>query len=1005
MIQDPQAFVTDHFYDWEQRGRGWLESSDVIQLEPPFHPFFFHPNPHVFIRDEGKRSFLGWIGSRLLDKIKPVPGQQLGGSMPPIRPYLFESREPIKVFSISLPRGYKVGIHETEQLLLMLSYATHPISFEIIGNHKAIMLQVACRQSDERHISSQMKAFFPESSISQKMDLVEDIMGPPLGYVSITDVCLKEEFMRPIAMSKDFSLDPFIALFGAFEAVSEDEMALVQILFSGTVNPWSESIMRSVTASDGKSFFEDAPEMVSLAQTKVSSPLFGVAIRILGKSLQEEDAIRLSDSIFKSFVRIYNSPGNSFIAVPSDLPFELKLDDIVNRTSHRLGMLLNARELAGLVHFPSNSVSSSRLVRDMQKTKAAPASAFGHTLVIGINEHHGTEKLVSLDPEVRLKHTHIIGSTGSGKSTLLLNMIIGDIAQGSGMAVLDPHGDLIEAIYPHIHLERLKDVLVIDPADADYPIGFNVLSAHSEIEKHILSSDLVAVFRRLSTSWGDQMNSVFGNAILAFLESPQGGTLADVRRFLVEKSFRDNYIKTVQDPHIAYYWQKEFPLLRSNSIGSILTRLDSFLRPKLIRNMVAQKQGIDFENLLDSRKIILVKLSQGLIGAENSYLLGTFFVSKVYQAAMARQAKEDRPDFFMYIDEFQNFITPSMSSILSGARKYRVGLVLAHQDMQQLVKNDSELASSVVANAGTRICFRLGDTDAKRFESGFSHFTREDLENLHTGEAIMRIERPENDFNVRTLLTDRPEPGQAEKTKNEVIEHSRKAHGTPRAEVEEILAVAADVFPVPSSPVRKAEQLPRKDLEPKEFTRPQQEMSAPTTKEVLVKQKEQTEHRYLQMLIKRMAESRGYVAKIEEPIPGTQERVDVSLEKNGERIAVEVCVSTEAAWEVHNIQKCMQSGYDLLVSCSNNQSTLEGIEQEAQKTLDQIAMTKVRFFQPEQLFLYLDQEAIKEASTEIRVKGYRVKVDYAAVSGAEMNVKKEQVSKAILNSLRPERND
>lgn len=997
MIRDPQAFVTDHFYDWEQRGRGWLESSDRIQLEPPFHPFFFHPDPHVSIRDEGKRSFLGWIAGGLLDNLKSsVPEPQLEHS-PPIRPYLFESEEPIRTFSISLPRGYKVGIHETEQLLLMLSFATHPISFEIIGNHTAIALQLACRQSDERHISSQMKAFFPEASISQKVDLLEDVMSPP-GYLSMIDVGLKEEFMRPIAMPKDFSLDPFIALFGAFEAVDEHELALVQILFSGTVNPWSESIMRAVTGSDGRSFFEDAPDMVSLAQVKISSPLFSTVIRILGKSLYEDDAPKLCESIFKSFVRIYSSSSNSFIAVSSDIALEEKLEDIVDRTSHRLGMLLNAKELAGLVHFPSNSVASSRLVRDTQKTKMAPTIAFGHSMVIGINEHQGREKEVSLEPEIRLRHTHIIGSTGSGKSTLLLNMIIRDIEHGSGIAVLDPHGDLIESIYPHVPEERLKDVVVIDPADADYPVGFNILSAHSEIEKHILSSDLVAVFRRLSTSWGDQMNSVFGNAILAFLESPKGGTLADLRRFLVEKSFRETYIKTVQDPHVAYYWQKEFPLLRSNSIGSILTRLDSFLRPKLIRNMVSQKQGLDFENLLDSKKIVLVKLSQGLIGAENSYLLGTFFVSKVYQAAMARQARENRPDFFMYIDEFQNFITPSMSSILSGARKYRVGLVLAHQDMQQLVKYDSELASSVVANAGTRICFRLGDTDAKRFESGFSYFTREDLENLQTGEAIMRIERPENDFTLRTLLTDRPELEQAEKTKNAIIDHSRKTYGTSRAEVEEILTVAADMLPGPISQLQTGQVTEK--VQPKEPPEPQREMPAPTTRERLVMQKEQTEHRYLQMLIKRMAESRGYVAKLEEPIPGTQERVDVSLEKNGKRIAVEVCVSTEATWEVHNIQKCQIAGYDRVVSCSNYEEVLKKIRQESIATLDPQLINSILFFQPEQFFDYLDDLSIQEAATETRVKGYRVKVDYTAVSGTEMAVKKERVGKAILDSIK-----
>ncbi len=368
----------------------------------------------------------------------------------------------------------------------------------------------------------------------------------------------------------------------------------------------------------------------------------------------------------------------------------------------------------------------------------------------------------------------------------LLSLFVQDIKQGNGLAVLDPHGDLIENILPYIPEHRIQDVILIDPSDASFPVGFNFLTAHSDIEKEVLSSDLVSVFRRFSTSWGDQMNSVFANAILAFLESSKGGTLMDLRRFLVEKPFREQFLSSVTDFHIQYYWHKEFPLLKSTSIGPILTRLDTFLRPKPIRYMVAQKRGLDFEKIMDGRKILLVKLAQGLIGDENSYILGTSFVSKIYQAAMARQAqaKSHRTDFFLYVDEFQNFITPSMSAILSGARKYHLGLVLAHQDMQQLVRNDADLASSVTSNAGTRICFRLGDSYAKRFEDGFSYFDAQDLQNLGIGEAIVRIERPESDFNLSILEI--KEHGNR-LVRDSVISVSREKYGTSRELVEKEL--------------------------------------------------------------------------------------------------------------------------------------------------------------------------------------------------------------------------
>ena len=648
--------------------------------------------------------------------------------------------------------------------------------------------------------------------------------------------------------------DPLIGILGTMEHLQHGEHAVVQVLFQGVMNPWAESIMRSVTDSDGKAFFENAPEMVPLAKEKISAPLFAATMRVMGVSHTVQSALHISNMVGSALGRIYFSDSNTLIPITPPTDFQTNVDDILLRESHLVGMLLNSKELGTVVHLPSDTVASEKLERDIRKTKAAPAITEGHSLVLGINEHQGKEKLVTVSASQRLRHTHLIGATGTGKSTLLHSMIVQDIKQGNGIAVLDPHGDLIESILAYIPVQRHKDVCIIDPSDGEYPVGFNILSAHSEIEKDILSSDLVAVFRRLSTSWGDQMNSVFANAILAILECKQGGTLIDLRRFLVEKSFRDTYLKTVSDPNVVYYWQKEFPLLKSGSVGPILTRLDTFLRPKLIRNMVAQKKGLDFENILDTQKILLIKLSQGLIGTENSYLLGTFFVTKIYQAAMARQiqSKEDRKDFFLYVDEFQNFITPSMSLILSGARKYHLGLILAHQDMTQLNKYDTELASAVVSNAGTRICFRLGDTDAKRFASGFSYFDAEDLENLNTGEAIARIERPEYDFSLTTQPQQYIEPERAESNKESVIALSRETYSTPKQEVEaqletlrEALREEKEEIPIPKSEKKEAPVI----LPSRQTTEPI-ELPVTSSHENIVKKKEESQHRYLHFNIK-----------------------------------------------------------------------------------------------------------------------------------------------------------
>ncbi len=991
--------ATLHFYQWEQRCRGWQVYSEPVELEPMFEPYFVHADRFSYLPeniDDGKKpTLLGkFVNLFKIEETKEPVMEQDSSYAYPFQNY----DSPLNCFRVSLPKGYKIQAETVQQLLLMISSTASPVSFEIIASSKTIRLQFISRTNDATHLYSQLKAYFPEAAVQEYPEGLMGILHENLSYF-FSEFGLKEEFMRPLKMTDRFDPDPFIGLFGFLEHLQGDSQAAIQILFKGAVNPWSESILQSVSDSRGDSFFLDAPEMVPLSREKVSSPLFGVVVRVIGQGVSEKSSISIWEQISHGLIALSRSPFNSLIPLSNDeYPVEDQIHDIYYRQSCRLGMLLNCRELATLVHLPSASVVSNKLDRENKKTKSAPELASGHKLKLGINYHQGVEKEVSVSTSQRLKHTHVIGATGTGKSTFITNLIIQDILQGNGLAVLDPHGDLIETILTHIPESRYNDVIIIDPADSEFPVGFNILTAHSEIEKEILSSDLVSVFKRLSTSWGDQMNSVLANAILAFLESNKGGTLFDLRRFLIEKPFRDNFLKTVTDPSIIYYWQKEFPLLKSNSIGPILTRLDSFLRPKLIRNMVAQKKGLDFESFLDTGKIVLVKLSQGLIGNENSYLLGTFIVAKIHQAAMARQAKQkdDRKDFYLYIDEFQNFVTQSMSAILSGARKYHLGLILAHQDVQQLTKQDTELASSVLSNAGTRICFRIGDSDAKKLEDGFLHFEAIDLQNLSTGEAIVRIDRPENDFNLSTTLLSDIEESQGFKIKTDIIDLSRNRYGTPKGEVENILQELIKDFKV--SEKEEPSELPIFPIINNNTTSENQETQIYTPN--TVERKNESQHRYLQSLIKRMAESRGYRVFTEESTFDGKGRVDVSLERNGNRIACEVCVTTSQEWELHNIQKCLADGYNKVVSISNNKKVLDNIQRQASQNLNPDQQQRVLFFEPEAFFLYLDSEISKESVTETKMKGYRVKVEYDPVSDLESKSKQEQILKTISSSFR-----
>jgi hypothetical protein len=417
------------------------------------------------------------------------------------------------------------------------------------------------------------------------------------------------------------------------------------------------------------------------------------------------------------------------------------------------------------------------------------------------------------------------------------------------------------------------------------------------------------------------------------LERPEGGTLADVQRFLLEPDFRASVLESVLDADVVYYWKKGFPQLGgSKSIGPVLTRLQTFLSPKPIRYMVGQRDAkLDIAEIMDSGKILLVKLPQGLMGAENSYLLGSLIVSKIQQAAMARQrmAESQRRLFTLYVDEFQNFITPSMAEILSGARKYRLSLVLAHQELAQLGRNDA-VASAVLANAGTRVVFRVGDSDARELAKGFAHFEPEALQSLAVGEAIIRVERSDQDFNLSVPADLSAEPG-SEERQQEVITRSRLRYAVARSEIEakerKRLADLAEtmpskgkkIFEPPPTPAPEPVEppvipppIPAKE-EPVEVaseTQAEQPQYGATTLKADLEElgRGGDIHRAAQAEFKRLAEARGFRATIERQLPDSQDTVDLYIERDGVSIACEVSVTNTLEYEMKNITKCLRAG-------------------------------------------------------------------------------------------------
>lgn len=988
-------YYTQQFYTWERRCKGWGIAHVPIHLEPPFIPFFFHGYQPEYI-DDGKRHTLisGLLNLLSFKKSQTFMGEVLDYTT--VDPFVYEEEEQLGALQIHFPKDRKITPERMKAVLVMLLHSHANISFELIGTSRQIIIQLVAGLRDIYNIETIVTSYFPECTILHDDSYLYTIFNNYL-LIAAIDFGLAEEVYRPVEMSDSFTVDPLTSICGILDHLKGDNRAGIQVLFKGTINNWNNSIRHSVMTSDESSFFENDPYAPKLALGKTQSPLFAVTIRAFSQANTKQEALdilhNLANAIKSSTQSETNYIGN---LITDSYTFKQRISDIALRQSHRLGMLLNADELCTLLHFPSESIHAKKLFISTRKTVEAPLNAIHKQFVLGENYHNGGRTNVSISLEDRLKHSQILGATGTGKSTLIANLIKQDITNNHSVVLFDPHGDLVDDVIAIMPPNRRKDVVLIDPSDKDYSIGLNILQASSDIEKEVLSSDLVASFRKHATSWGDQMNSVLGNAILAILEHKHGGSLQDLRRFLLETDFRNNWLNEIDNSYITYYWQKEYPLLKTSSIGSILTRLDTFLRSKNIRDMVSQRKGLDFEHLFNSNKIILLKLSQGLIGKENSYLLGSLFLSKIHQAILQRQQSIVRSPVFLYIDEFSNFITPSIKEMISGIRKYKVGLTISHQDLHQLHYEDSELLNSILGNISNRIVFRVGEPDAKKLQDGFSHFTFSDFQNLGKGEAIVRIEQPQYDCSLDTF----PLPQVSNEEKIQAIEyvqtHSRTLYGTRRTEIEILRGEEKTSLPV--SPTKQTKETPIKSKEP--LPKPQ-EILEPIQKQEIVSN---SVHRYLQSLVKKMAEQRGYIASIEVQLADGSGQVDVLLTKDKKTIAIEICNTTNPEWEMHNIIKCIQAKYDIVVSLSGDAKQLEKIKKKCESEIPDFSKYHVHFFTPDALFVYLDESVTPpQQPQENIIKGYRINVSYDSAAQDDTERKRNSVAQVVLNSIKKQR--
>jgi len=1012
--------ATLNFYQWEYRHRGYYHFDTPVDIEVPYVPFRHSTYSHTPIKDDGRVPSLFKSFTKLLAPPKQEePTEEVAELQP--RFLAFDSKPNIVGLSITFPKGTEIQPNRNIEFLNMLSFTENLLSFEIVGTSENITIQIVCSEYDKERVESHLLAYFPTTII--RTTEIDDFGFITENDIAIVDFGLNDEYMRPINTADSFTIDPLTSVIAIMESLQQNDVVVFQMLFKGVTSPLAKDIPYSVSDGVGGSFFADASEMPNCAKDKISNPLFSVVMRIATQGKSNIRSQYLAQELARSISTVSSSEYNKLIPLSNEgYDYDFHKYNLHHRLSNRLGFVLNSKELNTFLHYPNKTVVSQKLGLQESKTKQVPRTITNQKYLLGINKHNGVEAEVRLNDEMRLRHKHIIGATGVGKSTLLANMLIEDMNAGNGCALFDPHGDIVEDILLRIPEHRKNDVIVIDPSDENYSVGFNLLGATTDAEKIVLSSDLVSSFKRHATAWGDNMSAVLSNAINTFLESSRNGTLIELKRFLLEDKFRKEFLTSVDDPSIHYYWNNEYAMV-SKRIAPLLTRIDTFLRPKVIRYMLAQTGGVDFKKCIEEKKIVLIKLSQGLIGEENSFLLGSIFLSKFNQVAQGRQSlpKSQRHPYYIYLDEFQNFITPSITRILSGARKYGLGIVLAHQELGQI--DDTKILNSVISNPYTRICFRLGDSDAKRLESGFSYFEQSDLQSLGTGEAIMRVGSSNDDFNILTFPLPEVEIN-AEANRNYIISNTRNEYAQPKGKLDELLI---SLLPKKQSKVKvKAERLKSQIKEPTEpvvveekktdientlvteINRPLKTKISETSNDLEVRkakyleQAEEQEvirkHRSLQYYVRSMAQQRGFKATLEE---STQSggMVDVSLLKDDVRIAIEISVTNRVDYEVQNIQKCLDDKYSLVYMISENDKHLKNIKEQVLKTILKKQHSKIHFFASEELHLYLD--ALQLPKTKVkRVRGYRVKVDYKTDNDTS---KQSSITNIIMNALRKEK--
>lgn len=558
-------------------------------------------------------------------------------------------------------------------------------------------------------------------------------------------------------------------------------------------------ITKDSTADKAKEYPSGHHEKLELFRTKATSPIVDVNIRLVVSAETKARAEQILTELESSFHQFEHAGGNTLTPARASGTTRTSLLKAYSfrEFTPQSALKLSFRELSTIIHFPSEGIESSpQFKQSRAKYAPAPVDMPHHGTLIGINTFRNVERNIYITPEDRLRHFYVIGQTGTGKTTLLKNMIVQDIQQGAGVCMIDPHGTDIVDILSAIPPERLDDVIYFDPSNTARSIGLNMLEFDPRYpeQKTFVVNELFSMFKKLyganPESMGPMFEQYFRNAALLVLEDPaSGSTLLDISRVMSDAQFRMLKLHKATNPVVIQFWQKiatkaggEASL--ENIVPYIVSKIDPLTANDYMRPIIGQQQStFNFRDIMDSKKILLVNLSKGRLGEINANLIGMIVVGKILMAALSRvdDTSKSFPPFYLYIDEFQNVTTDSISAILSEARKYKLGLTIAHQFIAQL---EQGIRDSVFGNVGSLASFRVGTEDAEFLEKQFKPiFEASDLMNIENRNAYARIladGTPTTPFSFKTL---KPHDTNSEYAK-QIMEYSALRYGRSRNEVD-----------------------------------------------------------------------------------------------------------------------------------------------------------------------------------------------------------------------------